>query len=35
MPSKSMCCAMFDLGLKVKIEEFIKKFCYNVSWISK
>jgi hypothetical protein len=26
MPSKSMCGVMFDLGLKVKIEDFIKKF---------
>lgn len=27
MPSKYMCCAMFDLGLKVKIEDFII-FCW-------
>jgi hypothetical protein len=26
MPSESMCCAMFHLGLEVKIEDFINCF---------
>jgi hypothetical protein len=32
MPSKSVCCgAMFDLGLGVKIEDFINFVGYDVS----